>query len=194
MNQTINVMKAIKFLFILLISTGVLIWVGCDKDESPTSPANMTVKMTDAPAEFEAVYVEIEAVQVHYEDDENHPGADEDGWVFLETNAGLYNLLDLQNGVTVVLSDDVEIPAGQMTQMRLILGDDNHVIVAGIAIDLKTPSAQNSGLKININQNLEPNEEYEVVLDFDAEQSIVIQGDGDYLLKPVIKVESVIEL
>ncbi|MNJ81020.1 hypothetical protein D3C77_796330 [compost metagenome] len=56
---------------------------------------------------------------------------------------------------------------------------------------LATPSAQQSGLKINLKSDFAPNQVYEVLLDFDAENSIVTQGNGSYSLKPVIKVLSI---
>lgn len=187
-------MKTLRLFPIVTIIAGLIAITGCDKNEDDVQgTSRMTVKMTDAPATYDSVLVEIDHVEVHYAEDEEHPGAEE-GWVSLETKAGVYDLLQLRNGVTVVLADDEEIPSGNITQMRLVLGNDNRVVIAGISYSLVTPSAQNSGLKINIDNELEAGEEYEVVLDFDAEKSIVVEGNGGYSLKPVIKVESLIEL
>ena len=36
-----------------------------------------------------------------------------------------------------------------------------------------------------------PNETYEILIDFDAEKSVVKQGKGKFNLKPVLKLESV---
>lgn len=160
----------------------VLTAVSCRK-ENRTS--KMTVKMTDAPGDFQQVNVEILEVQVHH---------DTQGWIVLPTNQGIYDLLTLQNDITTVLVNQGELPAGHINQLRLVLGATNTVMVDSVTYALATPSAQQSGLKINVNADFAPNETYELLLDFDAGQSIVTQGNGGYLLKPVIKLEGIIEL
>src|SRR5690606_25455763 len=100
---------------------------------------------------------------------------------------GIYNLLDFQNGLdTLIASGDV--PAGKVSQIRLILGPNNEVVVNGVPEPLKTPSAQQSGLKLQVNYILQPGIVYEFWLDFDAQRSIVAKGNGGYNLKPVIRV------
>lgn len=44
-----------------------------------------------------------------------------------------------------------------------------------------------SGLKLQIHQTLVAGVSYSILLDFDAHQSIVLKGNGDYQLKPVIR-------
>ena len=52
-----------------------------------------------------------------------------------------------------------------------------------------TPSAQQSGLKLNVGIDVGPNQIADVVLDFDACKSIVRRGNsGQYNLKPVVAV------
>lgn len=152
---------------------------GCKKKEGTS---NVTIKMVDAPGDFQQVNVEVLQVQV------NHSGQ---GWINLPTNAGVYDLLTLQNDVSATLVNVGVLPSGHLNQFRLILGDENNVMVDSLYYPLATPSAQQSGLKINLNADFAPNSEYELVLDFDAEKSIVTQGNGSYSLKPVIKVLSI---
>ncbi len=110
------------------------------------------------------------------------------GWIVLDSiSPGRYDLLLLQNGIDTLLAWD-SIPSGQLTQIRLILGPDNYVVVAGKKETLKTPSAQQSGLKLQVNYKLEPGLRYEFWLDFDADKSIVKKGNGGYNLQPVIRV------
>lgn len=142
----------------------------------------MTVKMVDAPGDFQQVNVEVLQVQV------NHSSQ---GWISLPTNAGVYDLLTLQNDVSATLVNVGTLPAGHLNQFRLILGDENNVMVDSLYFPLATPSAQQSGLKINLDTDFAPNSTYEVLLDFDANSSIVTQGNGSYSLKPVIKVLSI---
>jgi hypothetical protein len=171
-------MKTTYFLALALI--GALgISTGCKKKEGTSQ---MTVKMVDAPGDFQQVNVEVLQVQVH------HSGQ---GWINLPTVAGIYDLLTLQNDVSATLVNAGTLPSGDLQQLRLVLGDENNVMVDSLYYPLATPSAQQSGLKINLNSNFAPNTQYELVLDFDAEQSIVTQGNGSYSLKPVIRVLSI---
>lgn len=82
-----------------------------------------------------------------------------------------------------------EIPSGTISQIRLVLGDRNSLVVDGDSVALTTPSAQQSGLKLQVHTTLEPELAYDVLLDYDATQSIVKAGNsGKYNLKPVIRV------
>jgi len=102
---------------------------------------------------------------------------------------GIYNLLDFRNGIDTVLAA-TDLPAGTLSQMRLILGDSNSVVVNGQSYPLKTPSAQESGLKFNIHATLTGGIVYRLWIDFDGARSIVSTGSGKYILKPVIRTYS----
>lgn len=81
--------------------------------------------MTDAPAEdYKAVNIEVKDVYVH-----TSTTADEkdENWIKLnETEVGTFNLLELTNGVDVLLAQS-ELPAGKISQIRLVLGDNNTI-------------------------------------------------------------------
>ena len=160
---------------------------GCQK-ESKTG--TLIVKMVDAPVEFDSVNVEIIDFQVHY----SNGLMGESDWVSLETNEGIYNLLDLQDGVTAVLVDGEEVPIGKLQQMRLILGEDNTVVVEDETYPLELSSQDKNGIKINLKSTIHEGDSVEIILDFDAQKSIVIQGNDDdqFKLKPVIKLEEII--
>jgi len=168
---------------------------------SKEGTATIQLKLTDAPAlEYDAVYIDIQGVRVGvadeyfyaddpYIDDEadDLDDPDEVEWVDLKlNNPGLYNLLDYRNGETVLLAGG-EIPAGKISQVRLLLGDESHVVIDGVDHPLKTPSAQSSGLKFNLHDVLVPDLMYSFVIDFDASRSVVRTGNDKYILKPVIR-------
>jgi len=69
----------------------------------------------------------------------------------------------------------------------LVLGTNNSVVVNGVTIPLETPSAQQSGLKLNVQQTVSGGILYTMVLDFDAGKSIVQTGSSKFILKPVIR-------
>lgn len=170
----------------LLICFSVLIAATSCKKKDDNGTANLTVKMMDDPGDFDTVSVEVLEVQVHYSNE------DESGWTSLETEAGNYDLLLLQDSVTATLTEDFEVPIGDLQQMRLILGTNNYVIVDDEMHPLELSSQDKTGLKMNLNTTVADGDQIEILFDFDVEKSIVITGSGTYKLKPVLKVEDVI--
>jgi LysM repeat protein len=164
---------------ITYFALALMTMVSCKKD-TPASPqptsTQYVVKLTDAPGPYTAVNVDIQSVEI----------ISSSGTQLLNVNAGIYNLLDFTNGVDTILATG-SINAEQVQQIRLILGSNNSVVVAGTVFPLVTPSASQSGLKLQVHQILEAGVQYEVLLDFDANKSIVLEGNGTYSLKPVIR-------
>lgn len=172
--KTIIKTTVIAFIFMALTTS-------CNKDKK--NYGKMVVRMTDAPADFTEVNVEIKEVQVHYADH---------GWYTLRTNTGIYNLLLLQNDVTEVIAEEEELKLGKITQMRLILGQKNTVAIQDTIYPLELSSQHETGLKLNTNVHIIANKEVDLLLDFDAEKSVIIEGNGSFKLKPTIKIESII--
>ena len=164
--------------------------------------SHLKISLVDQPGDYESVNVDIRAIKVHstsvmndddeVEHHENEDGEENDddseGWVTLEgSDIGVVNILDYTDGHELTIYDS-EFPAGYISQIRLILGDENTVVVEGDSMKLKTPSAQQSGLKLKVNENLEAGLSYYLKLDFEAARSIVRTGNAKYILKPVIRV------
>ncbi|HRP18894.1 MAG TPA: DUF4382 domain-containing protein [Ginsengibacter sp.] len=142
------------------------------------------MRLTDSPdPDLKEVWIDVKEVRINMKDR---------NWVTLEgAHPGLYNLLDLTDGKDTLLVD-AQIPQGEISQLRLVLGDNNYIITkSGERIDLTTPSAQQSGLKVQIHQAVTGGILYRLILDFDAGKSIVKAGNsGKYILKPVLRVIS----
>lgn len=173
-------MKMMKSLIYVVVA--LFLFSACDKDNTSSENATLSVRLTDAPADYEEVLIDVEEVRIHVSS-----GEDDENWQTLENvNSGIYNLLDFTNGVDTLLAQE-ELPAGNISQMRLVLGSENSIKTNGEYQDLKTPSAQQSGLKFNINAELTPGLTYELWIDFDAGRSVVELGNGGYILKPVIR-------
>ncbi|RFC53845.1 DUF4382 domain-containing protein [Brumimicrobium aurantiacum] len=170
------------FIISLIILLGLTL--SCNKNDE----GKIKVLLTDDPADFTEVNVNIIEVWAHYDGD----------WVQLDANTGIYDLLELQNGVTDVLADPTAIPAGKVNQVRLILGEGNYAVEEDSITStttqhpLELSSQDKTGIKINLNSEVVSNQTMVVTLDFDAGSSIVETGNGQYKLKPVIKVEEVI--
>ena len=161
---------------LLLVFIAALSLAACSNDEQT---ARLEIRLTDAPGDYEAVYVDIQGVEINTESDDS-------GWKQLEVNKGIYNLLDFTNGMDTLLATAV-LPVGTISQIRLKLGEDNTVVIDGITKDATTPSAQQSGLKLNVHAELLEGITYKLWLDFDAARSIVETGNGKLNLKPVIR-------
>ena len=150
------------------------------KKETPMG--NMSVTMTDAPTNLKQVNVDVIGVEIE---------TAANGWVTLPINAGVYDLLTLQNDVSAVLAPSTSIPAGRVNQLRLHLGVNNSVMdSSNITYPLIIPSGSETGLKINVDQTVVVNHTLTIQLDFDAGSSIVQTTNG-YQLKPVLKIKSV---
>ena len=145
---------------------------------STTSATPVKVRLGDAPAYFGEVNIEVTGVEFNMANGST---------IDLNVHPGVLNLLDFVNGKDTLLASDT-VQSGELSQIRLILGSNNTVKVNGLTYPLSTPSAQQSGLKLNVHKTLVPGVVYELILDFDAGQSIVTTGNGTLQLKPVIRV------
>lgn len=175
--------KQIALLAILSIT-----FSSCGDDDSSSQSdgtSQISVKLMDAPGDYDHVYIDVQDVKVKV----NDASDDEESWVSLNAiNTGVYDLLELTGGVNILLVDDFEVLSGTLNQIRLVLGEDNSVVIDGETFPLVTPSAQQSGLKIQVNETLQPNFGYTFLLDFDVDESIVDAGNsGNIILKPVIR-------
>jgi hypothetical protein len=174
---------------IILIFVAVLIF-SCNDSESSSSTdsATLSVKLVDDPGDYQNVYVEIIDVMVKYDGTSED---DDSGWESIGIiNPGVYDLLELTGGVSLDLVNNVDIETGFIKQIRLVLGDDNSVVLDGETESrpLNTPSAQQSGLKVMINQDINAGYNYDFILDFDVDESIVMAGNsGNINLKPVLR-------
>lgn len=185
----------------LLLSIIFFLFIGftaCDSTGSDGGTGTMEVTMTDAPANYDSVNITINSVRVHQNEDsetdstESDEEAEDDGWITITSEQMKVNLLELTNGNQVMLGSE-ELEAGTYSQVRFILGDDNTVTVDGETHNLQTPSAQQSGLKLKVDAEVEENTTYTLLVDFDAARSIVQQGNGGYLLKPVLRAVNLAE-
>lgn len=178
-----------KFLLnvLAIIAAGASMVSCSDNDDARLSQnARLTVRLTDAPGDYEKVNIDVQGVMINASDDP------ENGWQELEgVNTGIYDLLELTGGLNVLLADN-QVPAGKLQQVRLVLGENNSVVEDGEEIPLETPSAMQSGLKVQVHETLEPGYTYDIILDFDVDASVVEAGSsGIKNLKPVIRGSSV---
>lgn len=188
------ILKSLRTLvFIAFVIFSLASIQSCSESISPTDElssedqtSRVRLVLVDAPGDYMEVNVEI--VDIQYNSSE-----DEEGWKSFDREYPInVDLTELIADNTLLLSDEI-IPSGMLKQIRLVLSDNNTIVIEGepepIALD--TPSAQQSGLKLKLDAELEPGFSYTFILDWDVQKSIVKAGNsGSYNLKPVINVNA----
>lgn len=184
-------MKSFKLVLSLII---VILISACDDSNNSLSntpieeKASLSIKLVDNPGDYENVFVEVIDVLIKYESDDTD---DNNGWLPIGViEPGVYDLLELTGGVNLPLVENEIIEPGTIKQIRLVLGDSNSIVLTGEseARPLTTPSAQQSGLKVMVNEPILAGFDYNFILDFDVDESIVMAGNsGNIILKPVLR-------
>jgi hypothetical protein len=193
----------IKLLVLSALASLVLALGACGGGSAPEGGiggsgaplGTLKLSLADAPAcGYDAVNITVQEVRVN----QSATAGDGDaGWYTISlAPPQRLDLLSLTNGVLFELGQ-TPLPAGTYTQMRLVLSPNtagsplaNSVVpTGGSEVPLTTPSAQQSGLKANIDIDVHANQLADFVVDFDACKSVVSAGNsGKYLLQPVITV------
>jgi len=169
-------MKRLTFFLVILVLIG-----GCGKgptEEGAAGYGRIKLEAFDAPppSGVEHIYLTIREVSVHKEGG---------GWVTLAEPNTTYDFLELINGATAALVDTTLEP-GHYTQMRLVLADENEIVVDGETHILFVPSGVQTGVKLNLDFAVEEDELIEIMVDFDASKSIT-RTPKRYLLRPTFR-------
>jgi len=183
--HSLPLVSALALLAIPACNTGGL--------QSTTQSGRLNVYLTDAPlGDVASATVTISKVYLI-------GGSEESGHRFTITDTTAeYDLLTLQDGVTALLGS-ASIPAGDYTQLRLVVDQATITLVPGVTFldgsssqALKVPSGAQSGIKVNFAGplHIEPGAT-NLVVDFDVSQSFVFRGDPSHpngvLFTPVLQ-------
>ena len=167
----------------------------CGGGGSSSATGTLRLSLTDAPAcGYDNVWVTVERVRVHQS---GSAGDGDAGWseVVLATPTRV-DLLTLTNGTLMPLGQTA-LPAGSYNQLRLVLAANTAANplansirpTGGSETALTTPSAQQSGLKLNIQIDVPAGQVADFAIDFNACKSFVKAGNsGQYKMKPVLSV------
>ncbi len=169
-----------KLILLAILLAGLITVFSCSKSTSPDK-GTITVYLTDSPASIDAVNIVVTQVAVHMSGNDSLSG-----WQTISDTTAHYDLLKLQNGANVLFANH-QLPAGQYTQIRLIIGTGSTVVVNGITYPLSISSGMQTGIKLNHQFTIVKGQVYQLLLDFDAERSIILTGSNQYQLKPVIR-------
>lgn len=151
---------------------------GCGGSSGKTG--TLSLHLVDGPGDFQEINLHVLEVRV------NGPG----GWTTLSRPDQTWDLLTLRGGVIATLAAGVPLPAGDYSQVRLVLGSGNTVRLAdGTLQDLQVPSGLQSGLKIVCPTHVGAGAAQDVFIDFDGARSIFLHGTGagSWILRPVVR-------
>jgi len=176
--------------FSLIAVLSIYFFIGCSDQSTNVDPVgqNGRLKMylVDSPAALDSVIICVTRVEIH-----KSSGDPNGGWFVINDSTRYFDLLQLTNGASAILGD-TSLPAGNYTQIRLIIGEGSYVIDNGVKHNLEIPSGFQTGIKLIHQFTIEEGKLYELMLDFNVEKSIIITGNGRYLCKPTIRVIPVV--
>jgi hypothetical protein len=189
-------MKTIAFLSVL----SVIIFYSCQKEANFNTstgtndinkPHRTAIYLTDHQTPvFDSVFIDLRALEVKLEDDTLPNG----GWVNMQINAGVYNILRFRNGLDTLFATGT-LPNARINKIRLTLGTQNSVMKNGQRFPLRVKD-EDMQVVLNLDDsNFEFNapDSVRFWIDFDASRSIQVDNSGSgnnngYRLKCNIKV------
>lgn len=147
----------------------------------PALPGSVLVQLVDGPLDrFKEVNIEVQKVEIN-----DAMG----GWTEIGAPNKIINLLALRDGASEHLGS-AQLSAGSYPGVRFMLGMNNSVRLADDSTHpLKVPSAQQSGIKVMFDLNVQDGDSKELFLDFDVAESIHMVAAGhsnQFLLRPLL--------
>jgi hypothetical protein len=161
--------------FVFLVALAALLAAGC----APTQPAGtVEFRATDAPATgISKIMVTTRNIQIHKADDPD------DSWITVVSQEKTFDLVAIEGAEVFLGSENVS--SGNYTQIRL---DVSKVIVTigDKDVTAKLPSDK---LKVVKPWEVKAGQKTILTLDFDADKFVVLTGNDQVQVKPVIKLE-----
>ncbi len=200
-------MKSKQLLFSIAFTalTASVLFMACSKSNSvggtaPTaSQQSVSLYLADGPGIYNHVYLDVKSITVLVDTSANtrdHDRCNWDSigqrrnkpdssliWENLNFNAGVYDLLQLRNGIDTLLST-TNVIKGTVRMIRIDLGTNNSVVVDSVSHPLLFPPNAPSYFLVKLN-----GEEWEhyasnasrLWIDFDVARSIIFLNNAYYL-------------
>ncbi|WP_189702650.1 DUF4382 domain-containing protein [Subsaximicrobium wynnwilliamsii] len=175
-----NFKTSLKFLF--TAACILLMFTSCSKDELDNygNETAITVKLKGAENNLQNLMIDIKDVQLLIGADANTPGA----WMSLDLlSSGVYNVTQLNNDNELILVDGMLIPSGEVQQIKLLLGNDNAIIVHNQSRPLGSDAEELASSNI-VAKRLASNKNYEFTLEFESDNSIIVTADDSINFVP----------
>jgi hypothetical protein len=136
----------------------------------------LQVYVTDAPAEnITAIVIKAGSIEAHL------AGDNTSGWITLLENPPAFDLLQVA-GIQSLLGT-ANVTSGNYTQVRVAITE----VTVTINGEQKKATVPSDKLKLVGNITVTAGAVTSISLDFDAAKSIVVKGNGEVSLKPVVK-------
>jgi Domain of unknown function (DUF4382) len=199
--------KLLSILMAVFGFTAIFI-MSCQKDNSassiPPGKQKLSLYLSDDPALFDKVLIDIQAVRVLVDtsttdslddDHEWHHDHDcDDGrdtsvvWQDLQIRPGVYDLLTLRNGTDTLLAAG-NIPKGEIKRIKITLGPNNSLVKDSVTYPLHLFHGD-SVITIKLRGN--EFDEYlsgqlQLWLDFNLGKSIIKVRHNEFFLRPFIR-------
>jgi hypothetical protein len=185
-------LRSLRFFAVLLASILGLILIGCGGSGDSSSvttngstngstdgtnagqSGTLAVRMSDGlDPSVTAVNVTISRVEA------NVNGR----WVNIPVETHNLNLFDL-NDSDILLATG-EVPTGDYNQVRVFVDSATVTDDTGVH-NVVIPSADKTGIKINVDYRIKSKEVTTLLLDFNADKSLNLTGSGTWMMHPVI--------
>lgn len=177
-------MKEIKPIFwivgILLVAVVGFVLFG--QSTPAGAQGNVVVGITDAAASLQnvtSIMITVDKVEV-----QNATGTQE--WITVSSGSKQYDLVQLKQSGAVALLADISLPVGTYNQIRLTISKVL-VTASGTTQEAKLPSGT---LKIVGRIVVEEGKTATAVLDFKADKSLHVTGNGKFILAPVVNLQT----
>jgi hypothetical protein len=149
-------------------------------------PANFRVNLTDAHMDgVKEVHVNIQRIELMVSK------GGKNARLQIANGLGDVDMLTLRNGILLPTEDFMSPSQLLVHAVRLFVGTtDNYLVYNdGTRCSLQLPSAYQSGIKIIMQDSVrvDENYSYSMIIDFDIESSVVLEGNGKCTLNPVLK-------
>ncbi len=183
-------------------SLGVLLLIiavsACAQYSVPSTTSDRTgtlqLKVTDQVQNVSSLILTVSEIQVHNAVQDtstetpvvNETGTEENesavsGWITVNSQPVQFDLISVKD-LKDMLGEN-NLAAGTYTQTRLVI-TSAQAVVNGQQVNVTVPS---NIVRFVRPFEIQPNKTTSIVFDFDADKSLVMTGDGKYVLKPTVK-------
>ena len=166
----------LKKIKLILACSVTLLLSSCTKDNN--NDAEISIFLQDAPADYEKIKIEIKGVSIYSQSAGQ--------WVNLTVNNGIFDILTLDGNHQAFLGK-IKLAGGTISQMQLIIGNNNNITVNGIDYPIVLDASDLDKLKVKMDNNINNGTAYKLTIDFKAAESIDNYGNV-YKLKASLKV------
>ncbi len=191
------------------LTTSMLL-VACSKNNNTDELAasgtqNVSLYLTDGPGRYDKVVLDIKSVEVVVDTSKDtrkhdHSNWDTIGkhgpkpdsalvWQSLQVQAGLYDVLQLRNGIDTLLASS-SIVAGSVRLIRINLGNNSSVTKDSVTYPITLPTNADAAIVLKLKGNefeQYAQKRHRLWLDFDVQRSIIELPNQVFVLRPFLK-------